>query len=228
MKTRRAATFDVRAFLDSAGITSNAHGSTWDLVFHDVDWVITGCGRSGTKYIAELLTRSGRDIAHESMGRHGIASWMWAVDARSVPWGPAPSLFRHPRERCFHQVREPLAAIASLQTFADPSWQFIAAHTGSAADAPILLRSARYWLEWNRLAEQRSSWRYRIEDIATVYPSLCERVSIDPDARALAEVPRSVNTRKGLYAMVGWDDIARLDEELAAKVREQAREYGYL
>jgi len=48
-----AAAGSTAAFLDSAGITSNAYGSTWDLVFHDVDdpdagwWEAQGADNAG-------------------------------------------------------------------------------------------------------------------------------------------------------------------------------------
>lgn len=40
----------------------------------DARCLITGCGRSGTKYIARLLSAAGLDIGHETMGKDGIAS----------------------------------------------------------------------------------------------------------------------------------------------------------
>ena len=69
-------------------------------------FLVTGSGRSGTRYTASLLGALGLDLRHESLGSEGIVSWYVAAGADEVPYGPPSSrlVFGH----VFHQVRHPL------------------------------------------------------------------------------------------------------------------------
>lgn len=219
--------------------------------------LVTGCGRSGTKYISFVLRRLGLDVPHERLGRDGVSAWALAGPAADRPYGPRePLTFEH----VFHQVRHPLDAIASTTTFGEESWRYICAHTECSADEPVLVRSARYWLAWNERIEPLATWRYRIEALPEVFPEFCGRLGRRADPSALARVPTDVNTRRrgralhvaeellerlhrdmprsvrGALASTNgrqplpptrWSDIERVDPALAVRLREKAREYGY-
>jgi hypothetical protein len=187
--------------------------------------LITGCGRSGTKYIAHLLSAAGLDIGHETMGKDGIASWLMAVDSAYADRGP---LRRHFRFRTIlHQTRDPLASISSMQTMQLPSWRYICRHIPCSLEEPLLLRCAKYWRYWNLEAESIATWRYRVEDVACVWGELCERLEIAADRTVLSAVPQTTNTRQGNYQRLAWDDIASVDENLCTSIKEQAARYGY-
>jgi hypothetical protein len=172
--------------------------------------LVTGCGRSGTKYISFVLRRLGLDVGHERMGNDGIASWCMAVNAESVAWGVPASHYRF--EHVLHQVRHPLEAIASIATFKEPSWRFIYAHTPIAANEPLLLRSAKYWYHWNLEAEKIAQWRYAVEQFPERFDEFCERLQVAPRREALERVNRDVNTRKLGRAL-------HLFEELSERLR---------
>lgn len=138
--------------------------------------LITGCGRSGTKYVTHLLRRLGLDVPHERMGADGIASWAMAVDADAVVWGVSPRDYDF--EHVFHQVRDPREVIASATTFKPRSWDFICAHTPVPADDPVVLRAAKYWYYWNLEAEKIAGWRYRIDALADVFEEFCARLHL--------------------------------------------------
>jgi hypothetical protein len=180
--------------------------------------LITGCGRSGTKYITHLLRRLGLDVRHERMGADGIASWAMAVDADSVAWG-VPS--RHyDFDDVFHQVRDPRQVIASATTFKPDSWSFICAHTPISLDDPILLRAAKYWYYWNLEAEKVARWRYRIETFDEVFDEFCSRLQLTPDRTVLAQVDPDVNTRRRGRAFHLYEELCerlRLDINPAIK-----------
>src|SRR5688572_17821987 len=78
------------------------------------DILVTGCPRSGTKYMALLLQAYGLDVGHEEMGARGISSFSLAVTSEDGPWGPTRERYRF--ARVVHLVREPLATIASFAT----------------------------------------------------------------------------------------------------------------
>ena len=86
--------------------------------------LITGVGRSGTRFAAKTLTALGYDVAHDDArcGRVGAASWPLAIREGmryELPnFATINSGFRgpHPRwrfRRVFHQTRDPLRTILS-------------------------------------------------------------------------------------------------------------------
>ena len=156
--------------------------------------LVTGCGRSGTKYTAELLQNLGLDVQHEEMGADGIATWCMAVDCAGSPWGGGRRGIKF--GTILHQVRHPLKVIPSLTTFTAPSWRFIAKFVPVAPNEPILLRAAKYWYYWNQQAERISGWRYRIETLSNIYPEFCSRVGVTMDRAALESTSTLVNSRK--------------------------------
>jgi hypothetical protein len=195
------------------------------LLSYEVNCLITGCGRSGTVYISCLLDELGADVPHETMGLDGIASWLLAVDAGWAPWGPLRRMFQY--RAVLHQVRHPLAAIASAQTFRPESWDYICGHIPCDMTEPLLLRCGKYWHYWNLKAEQTSEWTYRIEELPRVFDRLCETVGVSPDRSRLVAVPADLNSRKERYSPISWDQLAELDSELTHKIQAQAARYGY-
>jgi hypothetical protein len=187
--------------------------------------LITGCGRSGTKYISHVLSLAGLDIRHEIMGKDGIASWLLGVDAESVPWGPRRRDFRF--RTILHQVRHPLAVISSTQTFTQVSWDFICQHIRCELEEPLTLRCAKYWRYWNEQIELDADWRYRVEDLQIIWNELCERTGCPAGHAALAVVPRDINSRKGAYDALDWNTLRSLDAPLCLAIQEQATRYGY-
>ncbi|MCL4676195.1 MAG: glycosyltransferase family 25 protein, partial [Pararhodobacter sp.] len=80
------------------------------------DLLVLGHPRGGTGFIAETLRRWGLDIGHETDGRNGLSSWMFAVED-DAPWAMAPVARNRRMLRCRHiiqAVRDPLAAIPSI------------------------------------------------------------------------------------------------------------------
>jgi hypothetical protein len=216
--------------------------------------LVTGCGRSGTKYTSFVLRRLGLDVPHERLGRHGVSAWDAAGPARGRPYGPTePVRFEH----VFHQVRHPLDVIPSVTTFGPESWAYICATTPCRPDEPVLVRAARYWVAWNDRVETIATWRYRVEELPSVFAELCRLLGVEGRPSALGRVATDVNTRRRGRAFhlgeellerlgldmpdelrrlltrrrdvprIGWDDLDRADPALAAQVREQAARYGY-
>jgi hypothetical protein len=169
--------------------------------------LVTGCGRSGTQFTASLLERLGVRIGHEKMRRDGIASWCMAVDAESVPWGEPRARFAF--EHVFHQIRHPLDVIASTATLRTSSWEFICTHTPCELSEPLLVRSAKYWLYWNREAEAIATLSFRIENIASELGRICALLGVVEDEAALASVPRNLNTRRFGRALHVHDELQR-------------------
>ncbi len=156
--------------------------------------LITGCGRSGTRYAAKLLAGLRLNVRHEEFGSDGAASWCMAVDADAVPWGSGRRGCRF--TTVLHQVRHPLRVIPSLTTFSGPSWDFIARHIDCPPSDPAIVRGAKYWFYWNRLAERYAQWTYRVEHLPAVYDEFCHRLGVPVDRRVLERTSTKVNSRR--------------------------------
>ena len=156
--------------------------------------LVTGCGRSGTKYTAALLQKLGLDVRHEEMGADGIATWCMAVDSDDSPWGGGRRGIRF--GATLHQVRHPLSVIPSLTTFTAPSWDYIARFVPCKPDQPMIVRAAEYWYHWNIEAERTATWRFRIEKLPNVFREFCNRAGVRPDPEALRTTSTLVHSRK--------------------------------
>ena len=182
--------------------------------------LITGCPRSGTKYIARLLTDLGCEVGHETMGPAGISSWCMAVRAPYAPWGPA-----HDGQQSFdvvlHQVRNPTLVIPSLSTLNGRSWEFIYRHVPCTPSEPLLLRCARLWYHWNLHAEAIAKWRYRLEALAHVFDGFCDRTGARRDPTVFRRIGPNVNSRafRGISAVCrSLCDKARIDPILLRRL----------
>ena len=212
--------------------------------------LITGCGRSGTLYTAEVFRSLGLDIQHErdyrpdgSTGKDGYASWFLAVDDPHPPFGP--SAIGTEFDLVLHQVRHPLKVIPSMAQFilrkGIYSPQYIEKHAPQTQLAPderlldrreqLILQAARYWYHWNLLAEEKATETIPIEKLREHLPRLCNDLGIEFDPNALEEVSRETNARyyyvKEEPWEVSWRDIEKLDPELCEKIQELADRYGY-
>ena len=185
--------------------------------------LITGCGRSGTKYISLVLRELGLDVGHESLGRDGIVSSIFAVRADKYP--PYHCSVRPEFDVVLHQVRNPLDTIASLETSLDVSWDFTCPITGVDRNAPILQRSAEHWYHWNLICEEISDWRYRIEDLPSVWSTWCDYVGLrGAKYETVAHISHKTNARR--HRRITWDDI-KAATPLYAEIRRLAKRYGY-
>ena len=221
-------------------IMNNCFGNTSPLPIVQKKLLVTGCARSGTRYIATVLKKCGMDIGHETLGNDGIASWGMVVESEKFPWGLGRNGLEF--EHIFHQVRDPLKSISSIYTTEGPkSWGFITSQVPEISlNDPYIVRAAKYWYYWNSMAEKLAEWTYRVEDIDTVWDEYERRLGMQLDRSIVKEVTPDVNSRNGKptrcdYISTGeptsfsWDDLKQqLDPELYENIRSLAKKYGYL
>lgn len=182
-------------------------------------FVITGCGRSGTHYIAELLNRLGCECRHERyfpkvrslpgliyFNRHVSPPLsLFRPRWHSPPWGEiawqaAPYLDQLPSDvEIFHQVRHPVDYVASRLRKGIPYMAFRRRHSGIHWPC-----KKRY--EFERLPRQRQAetlfefwlaWNRIVETNApTASRYRIEDVDTSLIERILNQVdmPRPVNT----------------------------------
>lgn len=177
-------------------------------------FIITGCPRSGTLYTAKVLQTLGYDVKHERKSEVGTVDWTYPVKAEKYP---------HP-EVVLHQVREPLATIASMQTLQRDSWNCISKNSRVVSGWPLLRRCAKVWLYWNLKTESLASWSYRIEDLPNVWAEWCERLGVQGEYGQVAHLPHTIHARE--HGPVTWADVEKATP-LAGEIKDLARRYGY-
>lgn len=202
--------------------------------------LITGCGRSGTNYVANLLDSMGLPFSHEGFPKKGISSWPLAVRSDAeMPWWMFCRHGEFTFKPVLHQVRHPLAVIASTQTFAGSSWDYIKKHIPVKDEDSLLLKCMKYWYYWNLEAEKFSEWTYQLESFPEVFPEFCKRIGhpeLIQKKDKLQQMAKNVNTRAGRPEKspsmlprkeVTWARLEKEDKELCGKIRLLAEKYGY-
>ncbi len=193
-------------------------------------FLITGCGRSGTKYAAQVLRLAGLDVLHEAAGKDGAVSSLWLADD---PQGyPA----YHAQERpafdvLLLQTRHPLSAIASLTTALQGSWAWNARHIPLELPDPLdeqarLRTAASYWVQWNQLGLERCVYAYPVEDLEHHWAVLLSLIGHPGLPYTGNLVPKNTNTRRH----ADLDRIrlaASLPTQLFNDVLGLAGEFGY-
>jgi hypothetical protein len=212
--------------------------------------LITGCGRSGTFYAAELWRLLGLDICHErpvgphgKMGEDGAASWLMAANDPNPPFGPSATDYEF--ETIIHQVRHPLKVIGSVAQFILAKGQFAPDYiarnvpeTQITADEKILnekqqliLQAARYWYYWNRLAWKKATCTVQVENMEQELQNLCELLHVEYQEDVLENIGSNINNRH-VYLneelwQIDWEDLKNLDAEFTDEIQNLAASFGY-
>lgn len=210
--------------------------------------LVTGCPRSGTGYLAALLTRLGVPCGHAAhlhpqALEFGVPGWPAGLEAESS-WYAAPYTDELPAGSVVvHLVREPASALRSLwrvRLFRARSVEraFLERHAPEVLYGTPIQQTARAWLSWNQLAEgarDAGALRYvrvRLESLDESalrwIGELSER-EIEPMAarRALAEAPRDVQHTLSDPADGATDWSELRGSPLLAEIDELAARYGY-
>jgi hypothetical protein len=184
--------------------------------------LITGCPRSGTRYIQQVLKLAcGMDIYHENpRGKDGIVDWHYTV----------PQIPKDKFKTILHQVRNPLDVINSLCTISRESQQFISETLvpRDDYDTPIL-RAMRIWYIWCCTAETIAVYTYRVENVENELESICGFLGVTCDMDVFKTISKQTNSRKILptYGCITWDDIKNEHSVLHGYIVEKALDYGY-
>ena len=199
-------------------------------------FVITGTGRCGTGFMAQVFLSAGVNCGHEAIFRHNScdASLEWMemqpeFEADSS-WMAAPCLGMPELENAtiIHLVRHPKKVIDSyvrMGFFNDPNVVGYVRYMHNALpilhkyDDPIHKAGALY-LGWNGMIEPWAHWLHRVED--EPYPFL-DKLGIECDEDKLFN-----NTRHNHRAGPETDTtLADFPGRLGDALHRMARRYGY-
>jgi hypothetical protein len=167
-----------------------------------------------------------------------------AVDASNPPFGPGTAGYQF--DFVLHVVRHPLKVIASVAQFilqhGVPSPEYIEQHAPATRlsfdecrtlepKQQLILRAARYWYHWNRLAERKADQTVQIEQLLSILPDLCRQLDIEYRPGRADKIPQDTNARwlcvKEQPWTIKWLTLEALDPALCTEIRGLAAAYGY-
>jgi len=181
--------------------------------------LITGCGRSGTCYISNIIQTLGLDIKHENAGRNGRVDWHYASKLKEV---------YKKYDMVFHQVRHPLEVISSMQT--TNSWKYIKITIPEITEASLIKKCMLYWYYWNQLVEPYAKFQYQLEQIKkpNIFNKFCELLNVEVDFNVFDKVEKNIrNFNKRNHKNLTWKNLERVDFDLTKNIKKLATKYGY-
>jgi len=191
--------------------------------------IITGCGRSGTAYTAEVLKYLGLDVGHERLGKDGIISWPLAVmPLKESVWGPnIMKVLKNYGEETpiLHQVRDPIKTISSCRYIKGVSWRYIEKYIPS--NGCKLKKAMQYWYYWNKAAEDVSEFTYRVENLKNELPRIFEAYKMEFFYKDIDIIRKTINKNRKDNMALTLKDMLSIDAELTFKIVRMAKRYGY-
>lgn len=189
--------------------------------------LITCHPRSGSKYTHHLLQYLGYDSLFEKRNPRGFTvSWKHITSGNfESPCAEKEIICKF--DKIIHQVRHPLKVISSSVTLWTMSMNYIAKFI-NLPDKIInqnntILNCMCSWVGWNKLIEEKASWRYKIEDLNYIGKIWCNNLEI-PDTYIPALPPKNCRKHKQLT----WKDLFEVNVNKAQEVKELAFKYGYV
>ncbi|MCP4958277.1 MAG: hypothetical protein GY925_03300 [Actinomycetia bacterium] len=202
-------------------------------------YVVTAPGRSGTKYVAALLTNAGLNCGHEqvfnswgSNGRTIPAGWQSAPFDGDSSYVAAPFLPDIDPTIVVQLVRSPLDHIRSIvgighvSDIKQPWVGFLNIHAKLDEFPPGPARAAAYWVRWHEIIEPYADFLWKLHEIDTRdIADLADAIWLPWDMGSLddavATTDRTINARERAD-WVGLDDLGPMRQQ----VIETAERYG--
>jgi len=192
--------------------------------------IVTGSGRSGTRWLSRSLTAAGVTCGHESV--YGVERFERGVALDDRLWRAEASwlvpMARYIPDDAYivHVHRHPLEVIGSrlgrvgTESFAR-HWSIVTRHFPDLGRTDALTALATMWVEWIGLLAPIA---HEMRALSDVYPETVRRWAsrVNPDAVAVA-VPRDQNRAEGtLVQRVTWSQV-----EHVPGLIQVARQLGY-
>ena len=174
-------------------------------------FLIIGCGRSGTGYMAKLFQSWGYDVGHEVEGKDGTANWYKSYE-------PVTKL-KEDYEHVIHIIRNPVDQISSGQTFGRlETWLTIYRFVPEAHNFHSKIELLMwYWLKTNQLVrDKKPDFTLRIEHIRNDFKIL-------PFAKDYLD--EKVNAKP--HSDLTINDLEKTNNLLWQQIKSFAQLYGY-
>lgn len=200
--------------------------------------LITGCGSSGTTYISRLLQINGLDSSHDSgYGKDAIVTnacngneiYIYDYEKFGIKEYVKFKVNLKEFKRVIHLVRNPLDSISSVLA-KWRSWGGIWLHVRENLKElddsnSISIRNAMaYWIYWNKKIQEVADFRFKFEDLLEDPSPLFQYIDFDYTVKMdnKKKIASANKKKKSTFKK-----LINEDYELAMKLKELAKEYGY-
>ena len=200
---------------------------------HKIKYLIAGTPRSGTGYVAKLMTSAGVPIGHEMffgmpghgyypVGAQGDSSWM------SVPF------LQNFDAKIIHIVRNPLDNLASLiarDTFDDDNMMNGIYSIFKMISLPDLRKYDEdnkylaFYIMWNMQIDKVEHFKIKLEDISKDPKPFLDKLGIKYDKSKL--YTKKYNTSDTAPPKLTIDYFKNHDPSLVTRLISLAKLYGY-
>lgn len=219
-------------------------------------FLVTGTGRSGTKFLVKVLNALGLQVSHDTAKQRsadGAVSWVHGNHKRGceLPWWSynVDSFF----SEVFLMLRDPLSQISSRSENGNLErrewYDFLSCSSRMNDEGPSpaseeesnVVRSLRTALKFyvlqNSFIEEYAAKTFRVEDLRhepQILMDLCSRnhscnCSLARVTEVMKEVGEKVNSNHtNKTSNVSWSRLAALDRPFAAMAQALAQRHGYV
>lgn len=199
--------------------------------------LVTGCGRSGTRFVATALKHAGVNAGHEHLFTTTMHEWPANYySGVEISWLAVPWLHELPSDvSIVHLVRHPLDVVRSFLgiRFFEKQWseytRFVMNYCpGDVLDGKPIDQALGYWLGWNSMVSVSNHIRIRVECLTpAILCSLFGTLGFRLSRRKLEESFEKLGTRHNGRERALTTSAEILKRPLGKKVRSLAVEYGY-
>lgn len=207
-----------------------------DEINDKIDFLITGCGSSGTKYICNLLNLNGIEVNHDfdSIGKNGFVSnafvndEVWIYDKKKYPLEIIKKKILITRfHNIIHIVRHPLKVIPSIickWNNKNKIWLHIEKGVlASEKDKNInILNAMKYWVYHNKYIMKYTNKVVKLEDVIENCNNLAKYVN-KSSLKQYNKVVNSSNTKE----KIDWDILFNIDKDITNEIINLCKIYGY-
>jgi len=194
-------------------------------------FLITCCGRSGSKFTSTLLNKLGIDVGHEKLGLDGDVGYKRLLI--TLFGNQSLDIF----DNIYHQIRHPVDAINSLQihrmslleSLNKATFHPVPVDPFNCTPEQKIWLCMNFWYEWNRMCEYISSESFTVEGIGDNFDRFCELTGAKKDKSIYDSISKMTNHRPDrLYTVrVTVELMYSLDAPLTDKIIKYASKFGY-
>jgi glycosyltransferase involved in cell wall biosynthesis len=172
--------------------------------------------------IAQQLQDIGLHFGNEKNGMDGVASWIHVAPGGTVSWIPGGVVDAGNFDAVCHIVMHPLVAIHRALGDSEEAYLYRFERIGHPGGDHGLRWAMHSWLRWNEYIESFNLLgTYQYEKLSIEMPGILHKIGYETNA--VFKFPKP----DPLKAPITWGALRQVDAELAEKIEQKGREYGY-
>lgn len=181
--------------------------------------LITGCPRSGTRYLSNVFNRVGLDVGHECVRFNGCSSGFYVGDFPTYPVGHKEPVSSINWFYVIHIIRDPQKAVPSLARLltdvaAVRRWYKQFGLITDSVDQSAM--NVWYWSHKNVIKNIKPDITVNIDWFPEYWPEISHKLNITHDFPYKVRIDNSYP----YTSKYTWEDLNRIDLEKSVQVKD--------